>query len=255
MPAHFLALNCMSCDSKCKKCKKLGEPHGKRLSKPPGRGGPKKAKDAIVPTSSLATTLQAELWATTAAQDLLDSCFGICFLSSRLRPAKRTPRTIVDAENQADRRGARVRSQYKSKFERLDKTFARDAPGFGQPGFLGPFSQAQKRFLAARGYPLVVGAFGESNTGLMKLLKTWARHAASGDLPRGNHLPTRQHGLGAGRIPHHAQTILAGGRGDGRRDRQCGPQTEQDTLPSLNETRILPQQISILYNSHQRGAG
>ncbi|EJK75891.1 hypothetical protein THAOC_02371 [Thalassiosira oceanica] len=64
----------------------------------------------------------------------------------------------------------------------LDLTFARDAPGFGQPGFLGPFSQAQNGFWRRGVIPLVVGAFGESNTGLLKLLKTWARHAASGDL-------------------------------------------------------------------------
>ena len=30
--------------------------------------------------------------------------------------------------------------------------------------------------------PLVVGAFGESSTGLLKLVKMWARHAASGDV-------------------------------------------------------------------------
>ena len=46
----------------------------------------------------------------------------------------------------------------------------------------GTLSQAQNGFWRQGVIPLVVGAFGESNTGLLKLLKTWARHAASGDL-------------------------------------------------------------------------
>ncbi|EJK48010.1 hypothetical protein THAOC_33229 [Thalassiosira oceanica] len=55
---------------------------------------------------------------------------------------------------------------------------------------------------------------------------------------------------GGRRIPHHAPTILAVGGVTAHRQR--GPQTEQDTLPALNETRSSirgkhkPQQISIL---------
>ncbi|EJK60083.1 hypothetical protein THAOC_19628, partial [Thalassiosira oceanica] len=79
---------------------------------------------------------------TTAAQDLLRQLH-----SSKLRPSRGISRTNygVDAENQATDAGTGVRQ--------VAIQVTPDAPGFGQQGFLGPFSQAQNGFWRGGGYP------------------------------------------------------------------------------------------------------
>ena len=69
--------------------------------------------------------------------------------------------------------------------------------------------------LAARGHPLGrVGTFGESSKSLLKLLKTWTRHATASGEGRGSHLATGQHEQKVwSSIPCHAPAILAGNRG------------------------------------------
>ena len=61
-------------------------------------------------------------------------------------------------------------------FQNLDNVPERfgDLPGFGQGGFRGPFMQAQDDFWWQGVIPLVIGAFGELSTSLMKLIKMWA---------------------------------------------------------------------------------
>ncbi|EJK53527.1 hypothetical protein THAOC_27021 [Thalassiosira oceanica] len=126
----------------------------------------------------------------------------------------------IDAENQADRRRARVRawSQYKCKFERLDKTFAQDAPGFGQPGFLGPFSQAQNFWRQGGGaFPIMhrqfrqaVGVMATTGNAALKLstihyLHSTKREAAyAANTNRSKYRSLNSHQRGASWYQRHA---------------------------------------------------
>ncbi|EJK71268.1 hypothetical protein THAOC_07314 [Thalassiosira oceanica] len=90
----------------------------------------------------------------------------------------------VDAENQADPDTRRASGRNAGAgFDGLtsDLRPTRQVSD-GKASRPPPFSQAggAKWFLMAGVIPLVVGVFGESNTGLLKLLKTWARHAGLG---------------------------------------------------------------------------
>ena len=51
--------------------------------------------------------------------------------------------------------------------------------GDGSNGVVGPFEAAQKLFIGGRVVPLVVGAFGEVNKDLEKMLRTLASKACS----------------------------------------------------------------------------
>jgi hypothetical protein len=162
---------------------RVGEPYGSRysrhlMSNPPAQGGAKKALGAIVPDIySPSHPTGGSIGSDSGARP----ASAPAFFDVKTYQANRT-NYGVDAENQADRRAQRARTSYKAKFGKLDRTFASDAPGFGQEGHRGPFSRTQDGFWRHGVIPLVVGAFGESSTGLMKLVKMWARHAASGDL-------------------------------------------------------------------------
>ena len=83
--------------------------------------------------------------------------------------------------------------------------------------------------------PLVVGAFGESSTGLLKLVKMWARHAASGDLGAAI-LPLADTDRKGGAFPIMHQQFLRCDWGHDC-DRQCSAQTKQDPLPPTDKTR------------------
>ena len=103
------------------------------------------------------------------------------------------------------KRGLRPQKQSKTKRRRKESiTFTSNA-GFGQECHRGPFSQAQDGFWRQG----VIGAFGESSTGLLKLVKTWAWHAALGDLGAAVLLATGQHGQKGGSIPMHQQFLRA----------------------------------------------
>ena len=57
--------------------------------------------------------------------------------------------------------------------------FASDIVGDGTTGITGPFETAQGRFFAGQVIPLVVGAFGDVNEALEKVLKQVAKAAAA----------------------------------------------------------------------------
>ena len=67
-----------------------------------------------------------------------------------------------------------------ARFKKLDEVFASDAVGDGTTGITGPFEAAQGRFFTGQVIPLVVGAFGEVNEALEKVLKRVAKAAAAG---------------------------------------------------------------------------
>ena len=66
-----------------------------------------------------------------------------------------------------------------ARFKKLDEVFASDAVGDGTTGITGPFEAAQGRFFTGQVIPLVVGAFGEVNEALEKVLKRVAKAAAA----------------------------------------------------------------------------
>jgi hypothetical protein len=69
---------------------------------------------------------------------------------------------------------------YHKRFKKLDEVFASDVVGDGTTGILmGPFEAAQGRFFTGQVIPLVVGAFGDVNEALEKVLKQVAKVAAA----------------------------------------------------------------------------
>ena len=70
----------------------------------------------------------------------------------------------------ADRRASEVLSEYRGKFRKLDKQFASDVVGDGRNNIVGPFSQAQGRFLGGQVIPLCAGWFGEVNKDFEKMI-------------------------------------------------------------------------------------
>jgi hypothetical protein len=64
--------------------------------------------------------------------------------------------------------------------QEVDEVFASDVVGDGTTGIMGPFEAAQGRFFAGQVIPLVVGAFGDVNEALEKVLKRVAKAAAAG---------------------------------------------------------------------------
>lgn len=62
-----------------------------------------------------------------------------------------------------------------------DIEYASDVVGDGSSNIVGPFEAAQSQFIGGQVVPLVVGAFGDVNTNLEKMLKTLAKLAAAGE--------------------------------------------------------------------------
>ena len=59
--------------------------------------------------------------------------------------------------------------------------YASDVVGDGSNGVVGPFEAAQQLFIGGQVVPLVVGAFGDVNKDLEKMLRTLAKFAAAGE--------------------------------------------------------------------------
>ncbi|EJK68524.1 hypothetical protein THAOC_10287 [Thalassiosira oceanica] len=140
----------------------------------------------------------------------------------------------VDKEHQADLLAERVRSHYST--------------GASFDGWLDKIDICARRvrfwtaslpgtLLAGTTWILVAGSHPPGCRHLRRIKHKLAETSQNVGSPcglgrsRGNHLPTGQHGLKGGSILHHSPTMLTGGWGHGR-DRQRGPQTEQDTLPT-----------------------
>jgi hypothetical protein len=79
----------------------------------------------------------------------------------------------------AERRAKAINVDYHKRFKKLDEVFASDVVGDGTAGITGPFEAAQGRFFTGQVIPLVVGAFGEVNEELEKVLKRVAKAAAA----------------------------------------------------------------------------
>ena len=72
-----------------------------------------------------------------------------------------------------------VRISERSIVGKLDEVFASDVVGDGSTGIMGPFEAAQTVPYRS-GEPSVVGAFGDVNEALEKVLKQGAKAAAAG---------------------------------------------------------------------------
>eukprot|EP00956_Cyclotella_meneghiniana_P022566 scaffold42819_cov78-Cyclotella_meneghiniana.AAC.2 len=120
-------------------CKLFGKPYiGDYINHVSQCPDPKTAKHAIVPTYMLLITQLAD--------ELL--------MTSRYAFNNTTT-------NPADRRAKAVISEYKSRFQILDKHYAPAVlVGDGNCGITGPFDSAQKQFHCDRVIPICVGAFG-----------------------------------------------------------------------------------------------
>ena len=79
----------------------------------------------------------------------------------------------------AERRAKAINVDYHKRFKKLDEVFASDVVGDGTAGITGPFEAAQGRFFTGQVIPLVVGAFGDVNEELEKVLKRVAKAAAA----------------------------------------------------------------------------
>ena len=86
--------------------------------------------------------------------------------NSKLRPTEQRAKQVVN--------------DYKLKFRKLDRVYAPDVVGDGNNGVVGPFEAAQQLFIGGQVVPLVVGAFGDVNKDLEKMLRTLAKFAAAG---------------------------------------------------------------------------
>jgi hypothetical protein len=94
---------------------------------------------------------------------------------------------------------------YHNRFKKLDEVFASDVVGDGSTGIMGPFEAAQTVPYRS-GEPSVVGAFGDVNEALEKVLKQVAKAAAAGTdglSSQFRHLSTQK----GGSISNHAPTI------------------------------------------------
>eukprot|EP00956_Cyclotella_meneghiniana_P007589 scaffold10223_cov61-Cyclotella_meneghiniana.AAC.2 len=82
--------------------------------------------------------------------------------------------------NPADRRAKDV-SEYKSRFQNLDKHYAPDVVGDGNGGIgiTGPFESAQNQLHCGQVIPLCGGAFGEANCDFTRLIKVLLAQEAS----------------------------------------------------------------------------
>jgi hypothetical protein len=80
-----------------------------------------------------------------------------------------------------DRRAKGIVKEYDLKFKKLDRVYAPDVVGDGSNGVVGPFEAAQQLFIGGQVVPLVVGAFGDVNKDLEKMLRTLAKCAAAGE--------------------------------------------------------------------------
>ena len=79
----------------------------------------------------------------------------------------------------AERRAKAINVNYHNRFKKLDEVFASDVVGDGTTGIMGPCEAAQTVPYRS-GEPLVVGAFGDVNEALEKVLKQVAKAAAAG---------------------------------------------------------------------------
>ena len=80
----------------------------------------------------------------------------------------------------AERRAKAINVNYHKRFKKLDEVFASDVVGDGTTGIIEPFEAAQGRFFTTgQVIPLVVvvGAFGDVNEALEKVLKRVAKAA------------------------------------------------------------------------------
>ena len=75
----------------------------------------------------------------------------------------------------AERRAKAINVNYHKRFKKLDEVFASDVVVDGTTGITGPFEAAQGRFFTGQVIPLVVGAFGDVNEALEKVLKRIAK--------------------------------------------------------------------------------
>ena len=79
-----------------------------------------------------------------------------------------------------ERRAKAINANYHKRFKKLDEVFASDlVVGDGTTGIIGPFEAAQGLFLTGQVIPLVVGAFGDVNEVVEKVLKQVAKAAAA----------------------------------------------------------------------------
>jgi hypothetical protein len=79
----------------------------------------------------------------------------------------------------AERRAKAINVNYRKRFKKLDEVFASDVVGDGTTGIMGPFEAAHGRFFTGQVIPLVVGAFGDVNEALEKVLKRVATKVAA----------------------------------------------------------------------------